>query len=93
MNILNDFLGPVPIPLLALIIFAMILGWCLSRFMRMPANFKMKEDLREEIRFRLASEAVSGTGDDQQAPAEADGAAPAEGAGAEPAADAAANKP
>ncbi|MCL2184035.1 MAG: hypothetical protein FWB85_11275 [Chitinispirillia bacterium] len=58
MDILNEVLGPIPIPLLALILFGLVFGFMLSRFLRMPAHFQMKEDLRDEIRFRLSSELV-----------------------------------
>jgi hypothetical protein len=90
MDILQELLGPIPIPLLGLIIFGLVFGWMLSRFMRMPAQFKMKEELREEIRFRLTSEGLLDAGADQQK-AEDAGSAAAAAEGSKP--ESAANDP
>ena len=53
MDLLNEFFDPIPIPALALGIFALALLWVLSKCFRFPPGFETKEELREEIRYRL----------------------------------------
>jgi hypothetical protein len=56
MEILKEFLDPVPIPLLALALFGFVLLWVLAKCFRMPKQFQEKEDIRDELRFRLIDE-------------------------------------
>jgi len=78
MEALKDIFDPIPLPMLVIAIVGMVVGWVLSRSMRMPAEFKLKEELRDEIRFRLMADSSKPEG---EAPAEE--GAPADGEGAD----------
>ena len=56
MDLLQELLGPIPLIAVALVVLALVILWALSKFFRLPANFAIKEELREEIRFRLFDE-------------------------------------
>jgi len=58
-NIISELFAPIPLVALAIALFVLALTWVLSRCFRMPPEFKMKEEFRDEVRFMLISEELA----------------------------------
>jgi len=58
-NIISELFAPIPLVALAIALFALALTWVLARCFRMPPEFKLKEEFRDEVRFMLISEELS----------------------------------
>jgi flagellar biosynthesis/type III secretory pathway M-ring protein FliF/YscJ len=58
-RIISELFAPVPLIALAITIFVFALVWVLSRNVRMPPEFKLKEEFRDEVRFMLINEELS----------------------------------
>jgi len=56
MNVISELFAPIPSVALALALFVLTLTWVLSRCFRLPPEFKLKEEFRDEVRFMLISE-------------------------------------
>ncbi|MDR3013499.1 MAG: hypothetical protein LBU70_09885 [Chitinispirillales bacterium] len=69
MDLLKEFFAPISIPVLALIIAVFVLVWVLAKCFRLPPGFAVKEDFRDEVRFRLFNERLmeSATGEAKKA--------------------------
>jgi hypothetical protein len=59
MSVILELFSPVPIVALAVAVFGLILVWALSRYFRMPAGFRLKEEFRDEVRYMLINEEIS----------------------------------
>jgi hypothetical protein len=53
MDLLKEFLDPLPLPIMVLAIFGLILFWLIGKCFRLPDNFQAKEAVREAVRFKL----------------------------------------
>jgi hypothetical protein len=78
-----EFFDPIPIPAMALAVFALIFGWMLSKSFRMPNSFLSNEAAREDIRFKLFDQEMHEEMENAAAEAAAAASAPAEGADAQ----------
>jgi len=58
MDILQEFLGPIPLAALVLVVFVIIMIWMISKYFKLPEDFATKEMVREEIRYRLFDQAM-----------------------------------
>jgi flagellar biosynthesis/type III secretory pathway M-ring protein FliF/YscJ len=58
MNVVLDLFAPIPIVALAVTAFVLVLVWILSRYFRMPSEFRLKEEFRDEVRYMLISEEI-----------------------------------
>ena len=56
MKLLSELFAHVPIAVLGIAVFALALILVFSRYFRMPNDFGVKEDIRDEVRLRLFNE-------------------------------------
>jgi hypothetical protein len=59
MSAISELFAPIPLIALAITLFVLTLVWALTRFFRMPPEFKIKEEFRDEVRFMLINEELS----------------------------------
>ena len=82
MDLIKEFFDPVPIVAIALAIFGFVMLWVIAKALRFPEGFSTKQELREEIRFRLLEQRMSA---DEEGNATKENAPAEDGATAEPA--------
>jgi hypothetical protein len=56
MELLSEFFNPVPMAVMIAAVFAIVFVLAMSLIFRMPKDFADKEQVRMELRFRLADE-------------------------------------
>ncbi|MDR0330981.1 MAG: hypothetical protein LBH93_04650 [Chitinispirillales bacterium] len=56
MGLLSELFDPIPLAALGIAVFAIALILVFSRYFRLPGDFGIKEDIRDEIRLRLFNE-------------------------------------
>jgi hypothetical protein len=56
MELLHDFLDPIPLAALIAAVFALATFMVIAKFLRLPGDFPQKEAVRDELRFRITSE-------------------------------------
>lgn len=79
MNTIYEFFASVPMVAFVITVFVLALVWVLARCFRMPPAFMLKEEFRDEVRYKLVHEAISKVAkekaDAEKAQAEAEEAA------------------
>jgi len=56
MKVITELFDPVPLVAMGIIVFVLAFVWVVSRYFRMPPEYKLKEEFRDEVRFMLINE-------------------------------------